>query len=404
MDAMPTFKYKAIAKDNRKVSGFVEATDEFEALTIIKDTCKIVTKITPTIGAAKQKEFFQRRSIKEKTLALVCSQFSILLRSGVPMIRTVELIAEQTNDKALKKILFQTAQDVAAGVTLAHSLEKQRGGLPLAFIEMVRAGEESGTLDISFHKMYNYYDKVAKVKAKVISALTYPAFLCVAAIGVIAVILLVAVPMFDSIFASLGAKLPLPTRILIALSSFFTQYGFFVLIGIIAIVLALKLYSHTEDGRLKFAKLILKLPILGKIVKMHGASQFANTMSTLLSTGLPMVRTINTTARVIENYAMSRAIFDMLPLIEEGKSLGESMQRTPYFPALLLEMTSVGEETGALESTMEVIGAYYDNEVEISTAKLLSMLEPMITVAMAVIVLVILLSIYLPMFSMYTMM
>jgi type IV pilus assembly protein PilC len=401
---MPTFKYKGISKDKRKVQGLVEAKDEFEALTIIKETCNIVTQITPTVGVEKHKQRFQLRAVKEKALALICSQFSILLRSGVPMIRTVELIAEQTNDKTLKKILFQTAQDVAAGITLAHSLEKQGGGLPLAFIEMVRAGEESGTLDISFQKMYNYYDKVAKVKAKVISALTYPAFLIVAAIAVVAVILLVAVPMFNSIFASLGAKLPLPTRILIGTSSFFTQYGVLILIAVIALVIGLRIYAHTENGRLKFAKLILKLPLLGKIVKMHGASQFANTMSTLLATGLPMVRTINTTARVIENYAMSRAIANTLPLIEEGKSLGEALKSNPYFPTLLLEMTAVGEETGALESTMDVIGAYYDNEVEISTAKLLTMLEPMITVVMAVVVLVILLSIYLPMFSMYAMM
>jgi len=399
---MATFKYKAISNEGKKVRGFVEAEDEFGALTIIKENCKVVTHINPTSGVTKDKDTLILRSVKEKSLALLCSQFSIMLKAGVPMVRTVELIADQTNNKTLKKILRQAAQDVATGYTLAHSIERQGKALPITFIEMIRAGEESGTLETSFEKMYHYYDKLAKVKSKVLSALAYPAFLSVAAVAVIAVIMLVAVPMFSGVFASLGVELPLPTRILIGFSDFLTQSGLYVFITIVFLALILKIFSRTEQGRLFFAKLKLRMPLLGKVARMHGASQFANTMATLLSTGLPMVRTIAITARVLENYAMSLSISETLPALEEGKNLGVSMRNAQYFPSLLMEMTSIGEETGALESTMEVIGVYYDNEVEVSTTKLLSMLEPIITVVMAVVVLFVLLSIYLPMFSMYS--
>jgi len=399
---MTTFKYKAITKNGTEVTGVMEAYDEFEAIHKIKETYEIVTKISPVMMVLEHKDLLPPLSVKEKSLALVCSQFSIILSAGLPMVRTVELIAEQTTDKQLKKILVQTAADVAAGYSLAQSLENKGRILPVTFIETVRAGEESGTLVISFQKLYHYYDKAARVKAKVGSAMAYPTFLSVVAVVVIAILMTVAVPMFTKMFASMAIELPLPTRILIGVSGFFTSYGLFLLLGIVALALALKFYSTTEQGRLTFARLKLSLPLLGHVAKMQGASQFSNTMSTLLASGLPMVRAVAITGRVLANYAMGLSVGSAVSGIEEGKSLGECMSKTAYFPSLLVEMTAVGEETGALEATLDVIGAYYDSEVEVTTAKALSLLEPIITVLMAGLVLFILLSVYLPMFSMYS--
>lgn len=398
---MTTFKYKAISNSGAQVTGVVEAYDEFEAINKIKETCRIVTKISPVSALLESKDLLPPLSVSHKSLALMCSQFSIILSAGLPMLRTVELIAGQTSDRSLKKILVQTAQDVAAGYSLAQSLENKGKILPVTFIETVRAGEESGTLEASFKKLYQYYDKSAKIKAKVASAMAYPAFLCVVALLVIAVIMMVAVPMFTKMFASMDIELPLPTRILIAVSGFFTNYGLFLLLFLAALAIALKVYSATEKGRLAFARLKLRLPLLGNVALMQGASQFANTMSTLLSSGLPMVRAVAVTGRVLSNYAIGLAVGATVSGLEEGKSLGECMSKLTYFPALLVEMTAVGEETGSLEDTLDVIGSYYDNEVEVTTARVISMLEPTITVIMAGMAMMILLSVYLPMFSMY---
>jgi len=398
---MTTFQYKAISKSGAQVTGVVEAYDEFEAVHKVKETYDIVTKITPVSAVLERKDLLPPLSVRHKSLALVCSQFSILLSAGLPMVRTVELIAGQITDKTLQKILRQTAQDVAAGYSLAQSLENKGKILPVTFLETVRAGEETGTLEASFRKLSRYYDKSAKTRAKVVSAMTYPAFLCAVAAAVVAVIMMVAVPMFSRMFASIGTDLPLPTRILIGVSEFFSTSGLFLLLGIVLLVLALKIYSATEGGQLAFAKLVLSLPLLGRVARLQGASQFANTMSTLLSAGLPMVRAVAVTGRVLSNYAMGLAVGSAVSGLEEGKSLGECMARMPWFPPLLIEMAAVGEQSGSLEDTLEVIGAYYDSEVEMTTARALSMLEPIITIVMAGMTLLILLSVYLPMFSMY---
>ncbi len=213
--------------------------------------------------------------------------------------------------------------------------------------------------------------------------------------------MMVAVPMFTKMFASMDLVLPLPTRILIGLSGFLTRFGLLLLLFLVALVLFLKFYSATEKGRLAFAKLQLRLPLLGNVALMQGASQFANTMSTLLSSGLPMVRAVAVTGRVLSNYAIGLAVGSAVSGLEEGRGLGECMSKIAYFPALLIEMTAVGEEAGSLEATLDVIGAYYDSEVEVTTARVLSMLEPTITVFMAGMAAMILLSVYLPMFSMY---
>lgn len=378
----------------------VDAYDEFEAVTRIKETCSIVLKVTP-VPARGRADALTARPVSHKALALVCSQFAITLSAGLPMMRAVELIARQTTDRTLKKILTQSAQDVAAGYSLAQSLENKGKNLPVTFIETIRAGEESGTLEACFGKLQVYYDKSSKTRAKVRAAMTYPAMLCVVAVLVVVVLMLVTVPMFSNLFASMNLQLPLPTRILIGVSDFLARFGLLVLGGLAALVIVLKVYSATEKGRLAFARLQLRLPLLGGIAVMQGASQFANTMSTLLAAGLPMVRAVAVSARVLSNYALGLSAGAAVSGLEEGKTLGECLGNIPQLPHLLVEMAAVGEETGSLESTLDVVGAFYDNEVELATARLLSLLEPTITVVLAGMALLILLSVYLPMFSMY---
>ena len=403
---MPTYKYKAVSRDGAAVSGVVEAYDEFEAVDRIKETCPVVTSIRE-VDARSQGESIWTRDIlpskvKLKALALLCSQFSIILTAGLPVVRAVELIETQTSDKTLKKLLKQVAEDVADGHSLAQSFENKGGKLlPTTFVETVRAGEESGTLEASFKKLHSYYDSAAKVKAKVRSAMMYPIFLCVLAVVVIAFIMGFTMPTFVDMFEDMDAELPGLTVGLMAVSNFFAS-KWWVVLGIVALVIvALKTWSTTEGGRLRLARFQLRMPALGRVNRMKGASQLANTLSTLLTAGLPMIRAVAVTAKVLDNYHLSLRLGSAVSGLEEGRRLGECLHDCDCFPDMLVEMAAMGEESGSLEDTLDTIGAYYDSEVSVATERALSMLQPIITVVIGIFIGIIVIALYLPMFNMY---
>ncbi len=399
---MTTFKYKARTAEGTLVSGIVEAYSEFDAVDQIKRTCPIVEKITEVKGGDKAHvDLNEPLWVADKTLSVTASQFSIMLRAGLPIGRVVELIAGQTSDKLMKRILTQCAADVNAGYSLAHSLQKNGKKIPVAFIETVRAGEESGTLETCFDRLTVYYDKAHKVKQKVRSALSYPAFLIVLAVIVVAIVMVKLVPVMLDLFGNMGEQLPLPTRVLMATSDFFVAYWPFLLVGLVVLILGYKLYQKTPSGELNIAKLKVKIPVIGRISIMNAASQFSNTLSTLLTAGLPMSRVLSITARVMDNKAIGQSIEKLVSDIESGKALGEVLKSNEYLPDMCKEMTAVGEESGSLEETMATIGAYYDEEAMAASQKALGMLEPIMTVGLGIFIGFIVIAIYLPMFNMY---
>jgi len=401
---MATFQYKALGKDGETVSGVLEAYDEFEAVGQIKATCPVVTSIFQVESASKQpKHLFGMPPVGLKNLALMCSQFSIILRAGLPVVRCVELIASQTTDNQLKRILGEVASDVASGYSLAASFENKGRGLPVTFMETVRAGEDSGTLEVAFRKLHKYYDAAGKTEAKVRSAMLYPAFMGILAVVVVGIIMTVTMPVFSGVFDSAGAELPAATRALVGISDFFSRYGWAVLLAVLLLAGGSKLYGNTEQGRLGLAKLQLRLPYLGNVAKMRSASQFANTMATMLAAGHSIVRTVAVTAKTLENYHMSLELSAVVGRLEEGWRLTDCLRSCGVFPDLLVEMTGVGEDTGALEDTLDTIGAYYDSEVEIASQKALGALQPIITVVLGLAIGFIVVALYLPMFGMYNM-
>lgn len=380
----------------------MEAYDEFEAVARIKESCLVVLKVEPVPERKRERiDLNEPLWVSDKVLSLTASQFAILLRAGMPMSRTVEVIAQQITDRLMKRILTETAKDVSAGYSLSHSLETRGKKIPLTFIETVRAGEESGTLEQSFEKLTAYYEKSHKIRSKVRGAMMYPIFLAILAVVVIAVVITVTVPVMADIIEGGGGELPLPTRMLLGMSAFFSKWWWLVLGLIAALVIGLKLYGRTEKGRTRFARIALRIPILGKINRMNAASQFANTMSTLLTAGLPITRALAITGKVMDNYAVGLSVSNCALGIEEGKRLGDVLRGNPMLPPLLTEMTAVGEESGSLEDTLDTIGAYFDSEVQQASAKALSMLEPIITVVLGLVIGFIVLALYLPMFTMY---
>jgi len=401
-----TFKYKAISRDGLPVSGIVEAYDEYAAVAQIKEECRLVTKITPVkehTGLLTKE--INVKKIDMKALSVVCSQFAVILSAGMPAARCVELIAAQAEDKRLKKILKNAAGDVSAGYSLADSLENAGGKLlPITFIETIRAGEESGTLENSFESLCEFYEKRYKTKQKVSSALTYPVFVIMIAIVVLIVVMVKVIPTVTGIFDDLGGELPGSTKALIAVSSFFQKNILLILLFSALAAVLFILFVRTEDGKVMWNKVKLKVPVLGKISMLNAASQFANTMSTLLAAGLPVSKALAVTAKTLDNYMLSLETSKMVTGLEEGRHLGTCMRESGCYPRTLNDMCVIGEETGELEATLKTIGRYYDNEAEHATQKALAKLEPTILVLIAVMAGFIVISIYLPIFNIYDMM
>lgn len=397
---MANFKYKAISTSGEPVNGVIEATDQMTAVAKIKQTCSIITEIEEVQGL--ETEYKPRaRKIDAKLLSLMCDRFSIILGVGLPIVKAVDMLAGQMEDKALKGILKKVSKDVAIGRTLSSSFAAQKGYFPVTFVESVRSGEESGNLAETFRRMQAYYDKTSKTKQKVITSLTYPGITMVVGIIVMIIIMVVAVPSFTKTFERSGTELPGITVFVIGLSNFFVNYGIILIFAIAAIVLACKLYQQTEKGAELFSSLSLMIPIVGNIIQLNAASQFAHTMAMMLTSGMPILGCIETAGKSIGNYVMRRDILATAGGVEEGKSLSACMEKSKYLPPMLVEMVAMGEKTGTLETTLTAVAGYYDNEVDVNTTRAVSVLEPAIIGVLAVFVVVVLFSVYLPMFTMY---
>ena len=383
----------------------VEGFNEIDAIDRIKREYDIVLKMTE-VNPARPDGILNMEiggsRLNSKAFTVMCSQFAIILSAGIPIARCVHLIADKTTDKPLKKMLNEVAEDVEAGRSISASFE-ERGAriLPPTFVETIRAGEESGNLDRSFRNLYEHFDKQTKMASKVRSAVAYPLFVLVIAVLVVIVLMVKVVPTFMAIFESYDAQLPGVTLALIAISNFFSRWWMLLLAIAIILYVAYKLYNNTEQGRLNLAQWSLKLPVLGNIGQLNAASQFANTMATMLGAGLPMTKAVSITANVLSNYYISNEIGKLTQKLEEGRALGTSMREAQVMPDILVDMVSVGEETGEMESTLKTIARFYDAELDDAVASALAKLEPALLVGMAGIAGFIVIAVYMAMFSMY---
>ena len=405
---MKTYRYKGMTSSGASVEGVVEAFDQNDAVIKAKENCRVLVSVEPVSGGkmndimnADLGELLSGGKIKPKALTLLCSQLAIELKAGLPLVSALKLVSENEENKVLKRILDEVADDVHAGNGLAESLATRGPGLPRTFIETIRAGEESGKLDETFERLQVYYEKADAVGSKVASAMIYPAMLIAVALVVVTIIMLVAVPVFEDTFASMGNELPLPTKLLIAMSNFMVDNLFLIIAVIAAVALVIFFYAKTDNGRHFFARLALTFPGISLVNKMNAASQFASTLSTMLSSGLPLVSAARITANVADNLLISEDIEKAVTGVIEGNRLADGLNQSKWFPQLLKEMVTVGEETGKLENTLDVISDYYNKEVDIAVKKALDILNPAITMVLAGIVVFILLSVYLPIFSMY---
>ena len=402
---MPTFTYTGVAEGGQRVSGVVDAYDEIEAMEQARSQVlyvESVKQVRSKNGILNMQ--ITKHKIKPKELAILCSQFAINIKAGMSIIRTTQLVASQATDKYLRQTLGEVAKDVASGHSLADSFENKAPDLPRVFIETVRAGEESGNLAEGFDRLSKYYDRRAKVSSKIFGAMIYPVFVVVVAVAVVAVMMVMVIPAMAGMFEDLGSEMPIMTQILIGASTWVSQNILIILLILVVLVVALGAYGRTESGKETYAKIALKFPLLGQINTYGGAAQFASTMSTLVSSGLSTSRAVTITSRVLDNYILAKETGRNVGYLEEGRSLGDCMRESKYFPPTLVEMVAVGEESGSLEETLEVMGEFYESETQRVTDHALSMMEPIMLVFLGVFAGFIVISLYLPMFSMYAQM
>ena len=400
---MAQFKYSAVSKSGERVNGVIDAYNEIDAANRIRENCDVILKLSEVsekktglnmdIGGNK---------LNVKAFTVMCSQFSIILHAGVPLARAVHLIADKTTDKALKNMLQKVADDVEGGRSMSASFEENGGKvLPQTFIETIRAGEASGSIDRSFETMKVHFEKQQKTKSKVKSAMAYPLFVLVVAIVVVAVVMVVVIPKLTPMFTESGGEIPALMNSLIVVSTFF-QKNILTMIGIaIAIVVVYKIYSNTEAGRLNLAKIQLKLPILGNIAELTGASEFANSMAALMNAGLSIPKALTITARTMSNYYFATENGKLSGELEAGRALGRSMADQGVMPDILVDMVGVGEETGELAHTLETVALFYDAELEEATKAALAKLEPAMLIFIAIFAGYIVIAIYTGMFSIY---
>ncbi len=401
---MSQYKYTALSRDGQRVTGVIEGYDELDAAKRVKESCDVILKLT---------EIKERKSgllsmevggnrLNGRAFGVMCSQFAIMLNAGIPISRAVKLVAEKTSDRALKRVVNQVAADVEGGRSLSASFADHGGKLlPVTFTETLRAGEATGNLAQSFETMQAHFEKQTAMRSKVRGAMAYPMFVLAVAVVVVAVLMAKVVPEFTKMFAELGTQLPLPTRILIAVSDFFQKYILLLAGAVAAVILGIKAYGATEAGKLKLARLKLRLPVLGKIEELGAASQFANTMAAMMGAGITMDRAVAITARVVDNYHLSRQTDQLAKQLQAGRTLGSSMREMTDYPDILTDMTGVGENTGELEKTLGTIASYYDTELEEATRAALAKLEPILLVGIAFIGGFIVIAVFLAMFSMY---
>ena len=339
---------------------------------------------------------------KARDMSIFCRQFVSIIEAGITVIDALEMLAVQTENKLLKKAIAEAKMAVEKGESLADAMRINKKIFTDMFITMVEAGEASGSLDVSFTRMASQFEKDARLKALIKKASIYPAVVAIVAVVVVIAMLTFVVPTFQQMFEELGTELPGITQFIVALSKFMQSYWYFVVAGIVFIVFLIRYFIKTEIGQRFFGKLGMKIPLFGKLTVKTACSRLSRTLSTLLAAGLPLIDALEITAQTMTNIYFRQAVLDATESVAMGTTLSEPLERGRLFPPLVCHMLKIGEESGNVESMLDKLADYYDEEVEIATQSLMAALEPAIIIFMAGIIGTIMISIVAPMAQLYT--
>jgi type IV pilus assembly protein PilC len=399
---MPTFAFTGRTRAGETITGERVGDTMDAVVALLRREQVLVTKVAPVKGkaeAAEQKKGKLGKGVPSKNLAIFTRQFSVMIDAGLPLVQCLEILGNQEEDANFAATILQTRADVENGQSLADAMRRHPKSFDALFTNMVAAGEAGGILDTILKRLATYIEKNVKLKGQVKSAMVYPIAVIVIAGLVVAAILWKVIPTFAAMFASLGAELPLPTRVVIALSDGLVRFGWIGIIVMAAAGWGFRQYYATENGRRAVDGTVLKLPILGLIMRKIAVARFCRTLSTLISSGVPILDGLDITARTSGNAIVEDAILSTRKSIEGGNTIAAPLKETAVFPAMVVQMIGVGETTGALDTMLSKIADFYEEEVDTAVAGLLTLLEPVMIALLGVVVGGIVISMYLPIFD-----
>jgi type IV pilus assembly protein PilC len=394
---MANFSWKGRNRAGQTQEGVVAADNREQVIQMLRRQQVIVTAVTEKGREIALPKF--GGSVNAKEVALFTRQFSVMIDAGLPLVQCLEILGTQQKNRKFQRGLFQIRQDVESGMTLADSLRKHPKIFNDLYCNMVAAGEAGGILDTILQRLAAYIEKRVKLQAAVRGAMIYPVAVITIAIGVVTIILWKVIPTFATLFEGLGAALPMPTRVTIAASKFLGRYMPLIVLSIGAITFFLYRYHKTEKGKRQIDAFLLKLPIFGMLLRKVAVARFCRTLSTLLSSGVPILEGLEITAKTSGNSIVHDAIMATRKSIEEGKTIAGPLEETDVFPPMVVQMIAVGEQTGALDSMLSKIADFYEDEVDEAVANLMALLEPVMIVFLGVIIGGIVISMYMPMFD-----
>ncbi|MFR4558014.1 MAG: type II secretion system F family protein [Blautia obeum] len=392
----------AVDKRGKEKRGSIEADNKEKVIDILKNDGLIPVSVKEQGALNKEIDFSIGKKVKPRDLSVFCRQFVSITQAGVPMKEALQMLSEQTENKWLKRAISEVLLSVEKGNTLADSMRGQSDIFPPMLINMVEAGENSGSLEMAFTRMAVQFEKEAKLKATIRKATIYPIILIIAAIGVVAVMLLFVIPIFIDMFADLDVEMPGITMWVMNTSEWMTEHWYMILGLIILVIVAYKMIYKTEQGRLAIDRVKMKMPLFGKLTVKTACAQFARTMSTLLSSGISTIDALETVSKIVNNIHYTNALLKAREEVMKGIPLSEPLTASKIFPPMVCHMTGIGEETGNIEDMLEKLADYYDEEVEMTTQSVLAAMEPLIIVFMAVVVGTLVVAVVSPIGAMYS--
>ncbi|RLB28023.1 MAG: type II secretion system F family protein [Deltaproteobacteria bacterium] len=397
---MPVYLWVATTKKGKKLKGEIEAANEKIALSQLKRRNLTVQKLKPKPKDLFENVSFMQPKVTNKDIVIFTRQFSTMIDAGLPLVQGLTILAEQSENKTFRGILKQITKDVEGGSTLAEALKKHPNQFDDLFVNLVAAGEVGGILDTILQRLAAYIEKAEKLKGQIKGALTYPIVVVAIAILVIAVILIFVIPVFEDMFASFGSALPVPTQIVVNMSNFLKGNIHWCILGLVALIFAFKRYRGSTSGRRQTDALMLKLPIFGDLLRKSAVARFTRTLGTMIQSGVPILDGLEIVAKTSGNVILEEVIYEVRSSIAEGQTIAEPLSESGIFPSMVVQMISVGEATGALDTMLEKIADFYDEEVDAAVDALTSMLEPLLMVFLGGSIGGLVVAMYLPIFSM----
>jgi len=396
---MPVFKYEGKNRSGQKQKGEIEAADQNAAVVLLRRQGVVAPSVKTKAKAIEFKIPGFQQSVSEKDLVTFTRQFATMIDAGLPLVQCLEILGSQTENKAFGTIINKVRSDVETGSTFAEALRKHPKAFPDLYVNMVAAGEAGGILDTILNRLAAYIEKTMTLKKKVKSAMVYPSVVIVVAVGVVFLMLIFVIPTFEKMFQDFGGALPGITQSVVDASKFLQSYWWVVIGVVVGVIVGLKQYRASKTGERQTDAMALKLPVIGILVRKVAVAKFTRTLGTLISSGVPILDGLDIVARTAGNKIIEEGILKTRQAISEGKTIAEPLAQTKVFPPMVVQMIGVGESAGALDTMLNKIADFYDEEVDAAVGALSSMLEPFIMIFLGVALGYIVIAMYLPIFK-----